>query len=336
VESCEPECTGTVPTTAIKCPNTENDLIQDFEWRRAENDSCSTTNKCEYYYKVDGGCNTDTTKEYAVGDTEFAGTFCSSGTPSPSTVAFPEYGEEVSWDCIGTGGGTSTNDNSCKASRAKPNSECGSSNNLNEEINNKDDLTSECADDNAVYPAGEILLSDGFWKWNCVHNYYIDVDKASENLKQCKARSCLAGELLSYPSTVQLKQDPNEQIVDVSIFCEESNPPKICCDIDATDASTNQKPTHVCTGDPKEIIIPSAGSYDARCYFDDSDCEDNSNCDESVDKIMTISTICTQRNCTSQGSCQSTPKVASNLDQCITQCNSNADCTSGRMIETKP
>ncbi len=154
------------------------------------------------------------------------------------------------------------------------------------------------------------------------------------------------GDLIKYNSNVYLKGDLNDQKINVSVVCGDSTTTKICCDIESTDPSTNAAvTTHVCTGDvDKEIFVASGtDTYPAICYIKptsdlDPGCEDDSTspCPGKVDKVLTISTMCTQRDCNVHGTCQATPMTASNLNQCSSTCNSNADCSSGRLIETRP
>jgi hypothetical protein len=72
VEECLPQCTGTIPMDAIKCPEAETDLTESYEWSRAVNDQCLTENKCDYYYttKPQAIIDTPTTDpaEYTIGD----------------------------------------------------------------------------------------------------------------------------------------------------------------------------------------------------------------------------------------------------------------------------
>jgi hypothetical protein len=101
-----------------------------------------------------------------------------------------------------------------------------------------------------------------------------------------------------------------------------------------------------------KIIERDNNKFKAECCFED-DCSNNkcnkvcdsnsSNCPKKntttevgIDKGFTIATACMESQCTASGTCAKTPKPASSRDQCESSCNSNADCSSGRMIETKP
>lgn len=60
-----------------------------------------------------GSCGT-AAKTYASTATAYSGTFCSVGTASPASPAFPTAGSSSSWQCLGNGGSTAT----CYASRS--------------------------------------------------------------------------------------------------------------------------------------------------------------------------------------------------------------------------
>ena len=64
---------------------------------------------------VPGACGT-ANKTYSYGSSSYGSdTFCSIGTASPTSPAFPSAGNSASWTCSGVNGGTTTN---CSASRA--------------------------------------------------------------------------------------------------------------------------------------------------------------------------------------------------------------------------
>jgi hypothetical protein len=56
-----------------------------------------------------------------------------------------------------------------------------------------------------------------------------------------------------------------------------------------------------------------------------------------IEKTISLNGYCIEKSCGANGTCQAMPKTGvTSLKDCINTCNSNADCTSGRMIETKP
>jgi hypothetical protein len=286
-----------------------------------------------------GRCGTTSTPYDYKSDWNGTETFCSFGVavPTQNSSTFPQIDVNnpqpisTSWNCRTVGGDSPT----CTAINNPPSISCGVANNETE-INTTPSPSSSLCSANAAEINSPALNSIGRWEWNCKYN------GLNLTAGPCSAPSCLAGDLLNYSSNVYLKQDPNDQTVSVSVVCDNPNPPKICCDIDAVEVGSNpvNNPTHICTGEgTKEIVVPVAGSYPAQCYFvDPSDptCEDDGSCPDPVTKTVTISTMCAQKECNAQGSCQSTPIAASDLSQCSSTCNSNADCSSGRIIETRP
>ncbi len=231
------------------------------------------------------------------------------------------------WTC-GTANGT--DGNMCSVMLELPDVTCGNAHN-DIEINTPPG-PALCSTNAKVVSPGPVLdITDGRWHWDCKHN---PLDLFAD--PSCSAPSCLEGDLLQYSPHVHLKSDPNDQTTTVSVSCESLG--TICCDIDATEIGNNKPPiTHVCTGEPaKEIIVPNGGLYSAQCYIGDGTCENNGTCPSEVEKEINIVTMCTNRECTAGGTCQATPKTASNLNQCSSTCNSNADCSRGRMIETRP
>ena len=105
----------------------------------------------------------------------------------------------------------------------------------------------------------------------------------------------------------------------------------VCCKIRDTKIGDNVNPI-ICSGDgSKEMtVMPGSHTYPAQCYFDGDYPPD------PPQKHFTISTMCTSAQCNAQGTCQKTPIPANSRDACKSTCNSNADCTRGRIIETRP
>lgn len=65
---------------------------------------------------VNGVCGT-ANKNYASGDTSYGSdSFCTTGTVSPASPAFPAAGTNTNWICLGSGGGT--NSSQCTATRS--------------------------------------------------------------------------------------------------------------------------------------------------------------------------------------------------------------------------
>lgn len=74
---------------------------------------------------INGSCGSNATN-YAYNVTSYSGTFCSAGTASPTSPAFPAQGSSSSWTCLGANNGSNA---SCSATRdsapAAVNGVCG-------------------------------------------------------------------------------------------------------------------------------------------------------------------------------------------------------------------
>ncbi|XLQ20341.1 MAG: hypothetical protein ACKUBY_00990 [Candidatus Moraniibacteriota bacterium] len=310
-------------------------------------DLCGNSTSCNTQScAIPGECNSAVNgKEYPYGASVYGADQCTAG--DPSNVSFPAPEQTVTWTCSGQHGGADSG--LCSASQLKPDSVCGSSNSETNEINTKAEVESnQCAASNTVNELVTFNTNTGKWNWTCAHDYFHLLGRASTvgDYVDCSAPTCLTGNLIKYSANVYLKENLNDQTTNVSVVCNDPTTSEICCDIDSTDPSTNAiVKTHVCTGDvDKEIFVASGtNTYPAECYIKptpdpDPGCEDSSTppCPGETDKPLTISTMCSQKECNAQGTCQSTPLTASNLNQCSSTCNSNADCSSGRIIETRP
>ncbi|MEN8252472.1 MAG: hypothetical protein ABFQ53_02755, partial [Patescibacteria group bacterium] len=169
--------------------------------------------------------------------------------------------------------------------------------------------------------------------WNC--NERGDVCKGS---KSCSA-DCVTLEIKA-PEFKYLKKSGDDKF-DVQIILNDHR---------------NIENGSVCTikaegNDERTVEINGQSSY-TEANFDlqapstiiDVSCELKIDCSGTMTttgtKTLTASKIvkamCTQKECNAQGSCQATPKEATNYSDCKKTCNSDADCRKGRMIETKP
>jgi hypothetical protein len=176
--------------------------------------------------------------------------------------------------------------------------------------------------------------STGTWNWTCTHK-----KNASPKTAKCEAQSCLAGDVLNVQSHIYLKENSEEQRATVNVNCNE----KVCCEFANTnmfvDENGSETPTQkICTDSINGTIQVQNGTklYAAKCYFDNNNDNTPDSPTNYVSKNPQVATMCTQRECNVQGTCQATPKQASSLDECSSTCNSNADCSSGKIIETRP
>lgn len=91
------------------------------------------------------------------------------------------------------------------------------------------------------------------------------------------------------------------------------------------DDDTQNGDTHTYTIDARQGV--SAYDISGLCTADGRDDEVRED---------TVSGNCIARSCSPQGTCQSTPQAASSHSACQSTCSTNADCSKGRMIETRP
>ncbi len=160
---------------------------------------------------------------------------------------------------------------------------------------------------------GSITMNANYqWEWQCQHQPLAPVI--------CTANNCLTGDpSFQIQSPVYFGSKTN-----VSVYC--NGVPGFCCEL-----GSPHDPLQICDGGSNQI-----GPIDetSRSFF--VECEYPGEPPRRYD--VNLQTMCMAKACNVQGTCQATP-VAANLPndaQCKSSCNSDADCSSGRMIETKP
>ena len=285
---------------------------------------------------LDGKCTSASPYTYNANQTTWpAGAsnstyFCESGTPTitPTQSNFPNYGQTVTWDCIGKNGGTSTQNGACKAIRKRPKAECKTGyedNNQNQNIitNTEPTNTSNLCKSGVFSWNNPKLGSDGWWHWQCEHD-----PQANPRTVNCKAPTCLANMPIKYTNPVIIS---NNMKTNISISC-----PNTCCKIHNTTKGSIPEKT-ICTGDSGEIeIVEGENEFDAECWFDKNNSKTKDPNEPPVKKDFKVQTACIESQCTANGTCAKAPKIANSRSKCKSSCNSNADCTSGRIIETRP
>ncbi len=294
------------------------------------------------YCPADGACSSSTQIDVPATQTDVgwnslpASYFCNIGAPI-IRPAFPDYGNSVTWDCDGLYYGDPTTGSPCSAKREVPAAKCGTQ--------HPDKLT------NTTPPSGQYTLcdcdlnctnttptlgADGKWHWDCDHNVVV----ANPKLVSCEAPTCITNDPINATSPIMLSEDMKSHI---SLDCPGSS--NLCCIIHNAN-NPNAIDVTVCSNQTGEMmIVPGVNKLPAECWFEDGDgdgdgdpkgkeCDGNETCINVSG--LTVSTACMESQCTASGTCAKTPRGATDKSQCKSSCNSDADCSSGRMIETKP
>jgi hypothetical protein len=274
---------------------------------------------------VDGKCNPGAMGEYTYEEEGFRLPLCADGTVpvTPTGFHFPTPGETVSWGCNGIGpNAKNTEPTACSARRVCPTFACGAS--ANEVVKDTKPDSALCSPANAlINPPGVTFGTDGRWNWDCK---YADAGQC-EGAK-CSAPSCIANTPPTLQPYVYFDGNGEPSPATMTVTC-----PRICCDVAGAKGSVT-----VCNGTPGQIpVYPGARVYNMSCWYDDNgDGKKDDNDTSTVNKTGSVSTMCAARSCNNQGQCQATPQVANSPSDCASSCSSDADCTTGRMIETRP
>jgi hypothetical protein len=231
-----------------------------------------------------------------------------------------EPNSEVTWGCNGIGTGTSTQSDKCSATRTGPNPGiCGPNN--GKELSEKptDDLCynpdkTTSVDDN--YLNGVVDLDKEEWIWTC-NGSHNDFNKCPKQLsKDCKATCVPEIDATAKPNPFLLTEDG--VTVEVTVEKKGDCAGAYTCTVDGN-GLTNNKYVFYDLKNPKNIVVT---------------CTSGNNV---TTKTISLNGYCIEKSCGANGTCQAMPKTGvTSLKDCINTCNSNADCTSGRMIETKP
>ncbi len=248
--------------------------------------------------------------------------YCSNSCATATAVG-PHCGDNIkngTEECDGTDGVLAGEEctNSCTINYI---AQCGNKDGV---LSNTLPVNPELCEPTCNLNGNPFLQASGNWSWQCTQPN----DPANPKTVDCSAPSCLAGMPVEFQRYVYFDSDGNPQNASVSVNC-----PNVCCRIEGT-ANGDYI---VCSGDTNSEIEVTAGSrtYPTECWFDDDSERDD---DETVVNVpdVSISTMCTSRECNAQGTCQATPQVSDTANGCTSTCNSNADCSTGRIIETRP
>lgn len=279
---------------------------------------------------VDGKCNPGAMGDYIYADKKFRLPLCADGTTPVKPVGFhyPEPGETVSWGCNGIGpNAKNTEPNACSARRVCPTFACGTAGTSNAVRDTKPTVKDGlCVPADAlINQPGVTFGQDGRWSWGCK---YADADQCQG--ATCSAPSCIVNNPPTLQPYVYFDGNGKPSPTTMTVSC-----PNICCDIAGAEGSVT-----VCNGTPGQIpVFAGARDYTMSCWYDDDNDgkkDENDTGASIVSKTGRVSTMCAARSCNNQGQCQATPQEANSPSDCASSCSSDADCTTGRMIETRP
>lgn len=289
-------------------------------------------------------CTCSSTAEngpYDYRDTRIVGDLCTYGTPSiGANPTFPgTYGGEITWTCSAPNC-TGAADN-CRASREEPDPcACGPSNGNDAVLSNVPVDRDACAAGDDAY----VNDNNGVFNWTC-GTTNVEYDGAGG---MCLGQvSCSAGCVsanIEAPASVYLNKDGNE--IDVTVEIENSE--KVLsgdCTLSATGttlvgggASVTASVSDIAS-QTYSFVYPENGTVinlDCPALAVDCDGDGNASGTARYTDSHAVQSVCMQRSCNAQGKCQATPQPASSYDECSSTCNSDADCSTGRMIETRP
>ncbi len=158
------------------------------------------------------------------------------------------------------------------------------------------------------------MNSEGKWFWDCEFPTGDDDCKSAA----CEAPSCLSeNPLTANPQFIY--EGEGTETVTIGVSCpNNSSDNSLCCTLGVP------YNIEICNGDTTQIEIPKDASQtqiDALCG--------------GIPYSIVINTMCMAKSCNAQGTCQAMP-FTSESEKCTSTCNSDADCTKGRLIETKP
>jgi len=296
----------------------------EWSWTCAADDGsvdCSTP--CD----IDGKCamnNPGAQGEYAWNATAFRGDLCDGGTPTISSdfdtvLPMPDTEENpatVSWGCNHIGVGVSTAATACSASRLAPKpGVCGVDDGGS--FSEESDINQQCCNPNSNPPCtnddtfASIISQNGKeWSWTCNGSRNNGTDSVS-----CDATCIPEIDVDVSPNPFPLTSDG--VTVEVTVTKTGACAGAYTCTVDGQSPDANNKITLDNVTSARDVVVICDGVEAYREH---------------------ISGYCTARECNAQGTCQATPVISSYLgdNRCSSTCSSNADCTTGRIIETRP
>ncbi len=250
---------------------------------------------------------------------------------------------QTTWDCETANGGTTNS--ACIAELSAPTVSCGPQTTLGEINTEPAEPPAFCESTGGGVTVSPVvaLTSGGNWTWGCQHNDFSNIIADPS----CSRPSCIASDPINVVNPIMLSEDMKSHI---SLDCPGSN--NLCCTVTS---DRHNIPVTVCSGKPGDIKIePGVNDLSAICWFDETYDPNNPHnpnnpndpntpaCNSTTEtciidvNVNSVSTACMESQCTASGTCAKAPIIAADKTACKSSCNSNADCSSGRMIETKP
>jgi hypothetical protein len=227
-----------------------------------------------------------------------------------------------SWSCDGAYGGAGA---SCTADRLAPPCACDTTDSFSETIP-KENL--------CIIGKPSSVIGENTWKWKCGGSTCMGEQECS--------RECIKAEIQA-PSNIYLQKNGTKVKVGVKIYAKKDSINSGECLIALNENSTQKAMYDKNKDEINEVQFDYPNSahvtIKANCKLQ-GQCGGTNSPDESnfdISLIKPVISVCAEKTCNAQGRCQSTPKsgVAS-VDDCKASCSSDADCSSGRMIETQP
>ena len=259
--------------------------------------------------------------------------FCEEGAVVGNPPIFPGIGGSASWQC---GGATCSNGPvDCSVTRGTPPPcECGTA--------NQSQSTAAPASNLCNAGNSSSVTGGSVWNWTCGTDYdAVDLPPGANNGQCTDQASCEAECVdvkLEAPEYVYM-QEGETKTVDayISIDGDTSYMSNINCEIDGQPVSFSSG-----TGKSDSVSVSVSGestTINAECSID-VDCGNSGSSSTRVyndpgTMSQVVRALCMQRSCNAQGRCQATPQSISS-GECTSTCSSDADCSTGRMIETRP
>ncbi|XLQ19869.1 MAG: hypothetical protein ACKUBY_04760 [Candidatus Moraniibacteriota bacterium] len=250
---------------------------------------------------------------------------CIYGDPTPYPVTLNTSTNMWTWTCTGDAGGTT--DVTCSAPNEEE-AECNTTFTDADPLLTTAPTESDELCSGGTYEVGSLIGSsvEGPWSWNCLR---IGNNPTHAESIVCNAQ-CFRPELIINPNPFPWPIDGSDATVNISVEPEGLCSNRYTCE---TDDSSETVPFNG-TGTLGVDITQNTNSVTIPVTCTSSD----PTIDDPKTTIGTTSGYCTARECNAQGSCQATPVPSDSTNNvaCTSTCNSNADCSSGRLIETRP